>query len=357
MPIFMDRHDVAEKVTAEIVAEIHQEDLRIQHEYSCRGITYWYDDHRKTAFCLIEAPNKEAITEMHAKAHGEVPNTIIEVDASIVESFLGRIEDPAKSQKKELNIVNNPAFRILIVLKLVENGLPILPKKELFKAIHTIIEQFEGRLVNQHKNYLLISFTSTTKAINAAIAIKIDFSNSKRDCLHLCLGVSAGVPFTKQQPGLFQETIKTAERLCAIATKRIVITTEVKELYESENLNVPINEDFIQVLSLPDEEFLANLNNFMEKEWQNGSLKVANFCASLGFSTSQLYRKMTSLMKKSTNTIILDFRLKKALELLQKKDKTISEIAFDTGFNSPAYFSQCFQKKYHLLPSKYRKMR
>ncbi len=43
MPIYMDRHDVAEEVTAEIVAQIHQEDLRIQHKYCCKGITYWYD--------------------------------------------------------------------------------------------------------------------------------------------------------------------------------------------------------------------------------------------------------------------------------------------------------------------------
>lgn len=47
MPIFMDRHDVSEAVTAEIVAQIHQEDLKIQDKYDCRGLTYWFDDARK----------------------------------------------------------------------------------------------------------------------------------------------------------------------------------------------------------------------------------------------------------------------------------------------------------------------
>ena len=88
MPIFMDRHNVSEAVTAVHVAQLHQEDLKIQDQFGCRGLTYWFDDKRKTAFCLIEAPNEQALRDMHEKAHGEIPHSIIEVDASIVESFL-----------------------------------------------------------------------------------------------------------------------------------------------------------------------------------------------------------------------------------------------------------------------------
>lgn len=116
MPIYMDRHDVSGEVTAEIVADLHQKDLKIQHKFNCKGLTYWFDDKRKTAFCLIEAPNKTAIKEMHDQAHGEVPHRIIEVDDAVVESFLGRIEYPEKSQKTELNIINDPAFRTIMVV-------------------------------------------------------------------------------------------------------------------------------------------------------------------------------------------------------------------------------------------------
>src|SRR5690554_1038891 len=98
MPIFMDRHEVSESVTAENVAQIHQEDVKIQHKYGCRGLTYWFDEDRKTAFCLIEAPDKKAILEMHSQAYGNVPHEVIEVNKTIVESFLGRIEDPVKAQ-------------------------------------------------------------------------------------------------------------------------------------------------------------------------------------------------------------------------------------------------------------------
>ncbi|HEY4935502.1 MAG TPA: DUF4242 domain-containing protein, partial [Puia sp.] len=123
MPIYMDRHDLSETVTAEKIAELHQEDLKIQRQFDCRGLTYWFDGKRKTAFCLIEAPDAKAIREMHDRAHGQVPHSIIEVESSIVESFLGRIEDPKRAQNTGLNIINDPAFRIIMVISLNRSSL------------------------------------------------------------------------------------------------------------------------------------------------------------------------------------------------------------------------------------------
>ncbi len=77
MPIYMDRHDVSSEVTAQNVAQLHQEDLKIQDQFCCNALTYWFDDKRKMAFCLIEAPNEQTVADMHRAAHGEVPNNII----------------------------------------------------------------------------------------------------------------------------------------------------------------------------------------------------------------------------------------------------------------------------------------
>ena len=53
MPIYMDRHEVPEGTTAETLAEIHQEDLKIEHEFNCRGFTYWFDEDRNTGIFRI----------------------------------------------------------------------------------------------------------------------------------------------------------------------------------------------------------------------------------------------------------------------------------------------------------------
>ena len=94
-----------------------------------------------------------------------------------------------------------------------------------------------------------------------------------------------------------------------------------------------------------------------EKTWNDTDFSVESFSKNLGFSKSQLYRKMQGLTNKSVNSFIKDYRLKKACEFMKKKKGNISEIAFETGFNSPAYFTKCFQEAYGILPSDYLKTR
>ena len=346
-----------EGVNAEHVAEMHQADMKIEHKYNCRGLTYWCDEKRHTAFCLFEAPDKQSILDLHSGAHGDVPLRIIEVNDHIVESFLGRIEDPKKSQNTDLNIINDPAFRILMVLKIERTSFKnstIKLLKSLFDEFNTIVSRFEGRIVKQKEDDFLISFISTKNAIRAALEIKKTFNKIEDASVKLNIGLSAGLPVTKNE-GLFEEAIKVANRLCDIANEQIVITSEVKDLFESENLNIPIKANFIRAISYADERFLMGLRDLIEKEWSNSTLNVDDFCTKLGYSQSQLYRKMTSLVNKSTNSFIKDFRLGKALELMNKKDKNISQIAFESGFNSIAYFSKCFKNKYSILPSIYLK--
>ncbi len=361
MPIYMDRHDVSDAVTAENVAQLHQEDLKIQDQFDCRGLTYWFDDKRKTAFCLIEAPDKKTLQDMHNKAHGQVPHSIIEVDPLIVESFLGRIEDPEKSQNTNLNIINDPAFRTIMVMELY----PILSRQNEPALLNHLIDQFivvvpgildsyAGKAVKQGGNHYLVSFNNVSDAVHAAIDLHAMFKhithevNSKENLIKI--GLSAGVPVTEKE-SIFEDTIQSAERMCVYIDGDIIISAEVKELYNSENVK-PVTEDKkIIALSLADEKFLLALVDYTVKNWNNVNLKADDFCKPIGVSKSQLYRKMIALTSQSPNSFIKEYRLAAALELLNKKAGNISEIAFETGFSSPSYFSKCFQKRYGYIPS------
>ena len=363
MPIYMDRHDVSDEVTAEHVAQLHQEDLKVEHKFKCRGLTYWFDENRKTAFCLVEAPNKQALQDMHNQAHGELPHSIIEVDENIVESFLGRIEDPEKSKSTTLNIINDPAFRTIMVTSLSRSSLnehesiqfkDLLPKYTEF--IDHILANFGGSIVKQEADCLLVSFENVSNAVSSAIEIQTEFrgiiESVENSALKLNIGLSSGIPVMEKE-NLFEDTILFAERMCNIAKGEIVVSSEVKDLYKSENLNVFVEGEMVHSLSLRDEKFLNQLMDYTEKIWQNTELKVEDFSKNLGFSKAQLYRKMVSLTGKSPNTFIKEYRLKQALSMLNKQIGNISEIAFETGFNSPAYFSKCFQEAFGILPSNY----
>jgi AraC-like DNA-binding protein len=363
MPIFMDRHDVSDSVTAEKIAELHQEDLKVQRLFDCRGLTYWFDDKRKTAFCLIEAPDKNAIVEMHTKAHGDVPHSIIEVEPSIVESFLGRIEDPKRARDTGLNIINDPAFRTIMVISLNRLSLTLKessPYRTSFTKftndIRKILKKGDGNLVKQTDYYYLVSFKSITKATRAAFDIQelnkgFNKQNAKGK-LNLKIGLSTGVPVTQKQL-LFEDSIKLAERMCDIVKGEIIVSHEVKELYKSENANTFIKGKGICTISQTDEKFITLLMDYIDAARSDADLKVDNFSKPLGCSKSQFYRKMISLTGKSPNTFIQEYRLNEALKLLSKKAGNVSEIAFQAGFSSPSYFSKCFKKKFGLLPVGY----
>jgi AraC-like DNA-binding protein len=363
MPIFMDRHDVSESVTAEHIARLHQQDLKIQQEFECRGLTYWFDDKRKTAFCLIEAPDARAIEEMHNKAHGDIPHSIIEVEASIVESFLGRIEDPARSQNTGLNIINDPAFRTIMVITIGRSPLiraDSLPFKTAFKklnqAIRKTLKSFEGNTVTQTDYHYLVSFKSVTNAAKAAFEIHLlnkDFIRQKlKEKIEFKIGLNAGVPVTRKQL-IFEDTIKLAERMCGIVKGEIIISAEVKELYKSENANAFIEGKSISTLTQADERFITLLMDYLDGAWSDSTLEVDNLSKPLNCSKSQLYRRMISLTGKSPNAFIMEYRLNEAIKLMKKNAGNISEIAFGSGFSSPSYFTKCFKKNFGLLPATY----
>ena len=69
MPIYMDVH-IVPGVKSKDVAEAHRRDLLHQDEYGCKCMTYWIDEGRESIFCLIDAPTKGAVEEMHGKRTG-----------------------------------------------------------------------------------------------------------------------------------------------------------------------------------------------------------------------------------------------------------------------------------------------
>lgn len=363
MGLYMDRHDVPETVSAEIIANMHQEDLKIQEQFGCRAITYWYDEKRKKAFCLMEAPNARAIQDLHDHAHGQIPNSIIEVNASLVESFLGRIEDPQKLQDAELNIIAESALRTIMIISLHHvmpvSNLSVQFKSSLHHLCQTIrehLENYDGKLVKHTEFHFLVSFKSISNAVHAALEIQKllkDFKYTFYDNqIYYKIGLSAGEPVTEKKL-IFDEAIKLAERMCKIIKGEVIVASEVKEIYNSENPAILSEEESVFCMTPMDEKFLTLLSDFTESNWCKINLKLDDFSKPLGCSKSQLYRKMILLTGKSPNNFILEYRLNEALNLLIKNTSNITDIAYKTGFSSPSYFSKCFKKRFGHVPSEY----
>ncbi|MBT1698161.1 DUF4242 domain-containing protein [Fulvivirgaceae bacterium PWU4] len=359
MPIYMDRHNIPEEVSAEHVARMHQEDVKIEHLYGCKGITYWCDEKRNTAFCLIHAPNKKALEDMHAHAHGDLPHEIIEVDPAIVESFLGRIEDPKNTKNTPINIIDESAFRTLMAIK-IEKGVSKNTDREelskeikrIYQSLGDIITKHKGRPVKQKDDSILASFDSVTNAIVCTRESQsVLDSGSNAFNLKIKIGLSAGDPVNTKS-SLFEDTVKMSKYLSEISHGHITVTSEVKELFESENFNTTIDKS-IGVIDPNTEKFLKALMDYFEKEWNNPELNVEKLSAGLGLSKSQTNRKLRSLTDKSPNQFIQEVRLQNSLASIKSNTKTVSEIAYESGFASPTYFSRAFKKRFGISPKKF----
>ncbi len=367
MPIYMDRHDLS-GVTAKDVAQAHQKDLSIQEDFGCRGITYWFDEKRGAAFCLIEAPDKDAVKNMHDHAHGLVPHQILEVENNVVEAFLGRIQDPEPDNNIDesgLLILNDPAFRVIMAIEIEESELIKYHKKHteteaikqsFNKIIQKIITQFNGRRVEHVKDGFLISFSSVSKAVCCAMEIQSKLQTivtQPEMKIFTQIGLSAGVPVTKNKT-FFGETIQQANRLCKTAQGGQIFISHSLTDYLSENDLMQINEQkSVKIFNVEEEEFLKQLYMVMNTFSNDPNFTVKLLNTKIGLSKSQMYRKTISTVGLSPNDFIKEYRLRMSLKRLKDSQDNISDIAYDSGFSSPSYFSKCFQKRYELLPSDY----
>ena len=360
MPIYMDVH-IIPGVKAKDVAEAHVKDVALAQQYKCKCMTYWVDENRENVFCLIEAPEKHVVEELHREAHGLIPHKIIEVSSVLVESFLGRTEDPEDAQitKDGLKVFHDPSMRFLLVTKITDAVLlkyKLGNKTDELLAIHDHIvrenlEAYAGREASYNAHNFIASFYSAAKAVACALSIQKDIADAGLSEIDFCISINAGEPVTNNDK-LFGDTIMFAKRLCALAKEnQIAIASHVKEMVSADLFKNAAKN----ILTLPpaDETLLTALFNTLEEHYANPDLNVTDYCQKMLMSKSQLYRKTIVLFGLAPNMLLKEFRLEKALELLKKQRSNIAETTFDTGFTSPSYFTKCFKKKFGLLPNTY----
>ncbi|WBA41507.1 hybrid sensor histidine kinase/response regulator transcription factor [Hymenobacter canadensis] len=105
-----------------------------------------------------------------------------------------------------------------------------------------------------------------------------------------------------------------------------------------------------------DQKFLADLTAIIEGRLDQPDLSVDGIAHSLGVSRTQLYRKVKALLGFGVNEYIQGLRLTKARQLLLQEGSTVAEVAYQTGFSSPSYFSTAFKGKYEVSPTEFKAM-
>lgn len=101
--------------------------------------------------------------------------------------------------------------------------------------------------------------------------------------------------------------------------------------------------------------FLKRLTEVTESNLTNAQFGVSELARKMEMSRSNLHRKVSSAANISVSQFISRVRLKRAMELLRKGSLKISEIAFECGYQSVAYFTKCFREFYGYPPGEVEK--
>ncbi len=104
-------------------------------------------------------------------------------------------------------------------------------------------------------------------------------------------------------------------------------------------------------LSCLDEQFLNRILVVIEEHIAEEDFSIEEFGKDVGMSRSQIHRKLKALTGKSTSLYLRTVRLAKAKQMIEAKKGNISEISYQVGFSSPAYFSRCFKEEFGYSPS------
>ena len=102
-----------------------------------------------------------------------------------------------------------------------------------------------------------------------------------------------------------------------------------------------------------DEKFLKNVFECIEKNITNHNFSVEELSSLMALSRVSLYKRLLALTGKTPVDCIRTVRLKRAVQLLEKSQLSIANIAYEVGFNNPTYFSKVFKDEYGTVPSEY----
>lgn len=112
-----------------------------------------------------------------------------------------------------------------------------------------------------------------------------------------------------------------------------------------------VNQPSAEINKTPENTFMSTVNKILENKFTDPNFGVEAFASEMGYSRSQLFRKLKATIDTSPVEYLKIYRLKKAKEMIDTTSKRVSEIAYDVGFNDPQYFSVCFKSYFGAAPN------
>ncbi len=150
------------------------------------------------------------------------------------------------------------------------------------------------------------------------------------------------------------QTRKTIRQRQSMNEEQLLFYTDANSRKIAEIFSTP--QEKLPAPKKQDTLFAEQLNEAIRRNMSNPNLKMEELGEEMGLSRVQLYRKVKAVTGVTPVELLRRMRLQEAYVLLGSTTKTVAEIAFEVGFNTPGYFSKCFREEYGKLPGEIREM-
>ena len=102
-----------------------------------------------------------------------------------------------------------------------------------------------------------------------------------------------------------------------------------------------------------DDNFITKIVQSIEENIGDSKFKIETIAKKLNMSRPIFYRKIKSIIGLSPIDFVKKIRIKRACQLLETKQFTIAEVAYQSGFSSPQYMSKIFKELMGCTPTEY----
>ncbi len=256
----------------------------------------------------------------------------------------------------------------------------ILQQKEQVDSqnlIHQYVSQYRGIMVHYESILFVAAFDGPSKAAHCSI----DLVNATKSLgIQLAFGIHIREVAVDEVHFISDETKRYIESILDQANaNQVLVTQTVKFLLSGAGLKInpfksifdPKTNEAFTLYSIEDssqteedpntkktnkyhpqnESFLETILECIDDNLENELFGVETLCTEMGISERQLQRKLKAITNKSPNQLISSVRLHRAKELLLENKYNIAEVAYQTGFSNPSYFSKSFKKEFGITPS------
>lgn len=204
-----------------------------------------------------------------------------------------------------------------------------------------------------------------------------DSSPDGSDCRYICLLVHpmllCASPYVERTfiepvlanapPYILLEKDGWAGRLCGLlreAVQRLEgpsgplrVQAKLWEIWEELYKNLPHPADTPRPRN-QNLHALQNMVAFIQKNYKE-KVTLEEIARAGSVSKSTCCKVFSKYSSQSPLGYLIEFRLRKGMELLRSTDMTVTEVCFETGFSGPSYFSESFRKSFGCTPVEYRK--